>query len=422
VAADRAPLDAYSPLDHYMAVSGASRAPVASWVPEEDRRRLSAYYVRDSYRKNKTSRLLRRASWVRRQKQREYGDASLLLSRIRTGVLGEDFEFVLPGADDDLGDAPDLPPRPDPIPDDADEIDKRMFTVAEARWKDLANRTIDEWEQAAQDQPFLQERQQAIRQWADRILLAALMVEAEDDCVGLGDTVYALFPQPGDWPRVEIYEPDGYFPVLGTKRDGYPTKVHLAWEIEEKNPDGSIERFVERYTWELVDIASRLPVGEVEDEAIRETRRYPWAETEEGEEGTVSSETCIFTRGKWKLDGTTFSKVPDLSDEAAEDLEQVDLECDFLPFLHIPNAPSSRDHFGPGPGRPVARRRVPDGHRHDGDRPARRGPRDRPLRGRGEGPDDPAPDDLQPGQGRGDDPPRPVRGSGEGHGLPGPAR
>jgi len=242
VAADRAPLDAYSPLDHYMAVSGASRAPVASWVPEEDRRRLSAYYVRDSYRKNKTSRLLRRATWVRRQKQREYGDGALLVGRIRTGVLGDDFELVLPGADDDLGDAPDLPPRPDPVPEDADEIDRRVFAVAEARWKDMANRVIDEWEQATQDQPFLQERQEAIRKWGDWVLLPALMKEAEYDCVGLGDTIYALFPVPGDWPRIEIYEPDGYFPVLDTKRDGYPTKVHLAWEIEEKDPDGTINR------------------------------------------------------------------------------------------------------------------------------------------------------------------------------------
>jgi hypothetical protein len=331
-----------------MAVSGASRAPVASWVPEEDRRRLSAYYVRDSYRKNKTSRLLRRATWVRRQKQREYGDGALLVGRIRTGVLGDDFELVLPGADDDLGDAPDLPPRPDPVPEDADEIDRRVFAVAEARWKDMANRVIDEWEQATQDQPFLQERQEAIRKWGDWVLLPALMKEAEYDCVGLGDTIYALFPVPGDWPRIEIYEPDGYFPVLDTKRDGYPTKVHLAWEIEEKDPDGTINRFVERYTWELVDIGSGLPVAEVEEGAPRATRRYPWAETDEGDQGAVSTETCIFTRGKWALDGTTFSKVPDLSDEAAVDLETIDLKCDFLPFIHIPNTPASRDHFGSG--------------------------------------------------------------------------
>jgi hypothetical protein len=343
-----------------MAVSGASRAPVSSWVPVEDRRRLSAYYVLDAYRKNSTRNLLRRATWVRRQKQREYGDPSLLTKRVRSGVLGDDFELVLPGADDDLGDAPDLPPRPDPVPDDADEIDRRVFTVAEARWKDLANRTIDEWEEAVQDQPFLQERQQELRDWADRVLLAPLMVEAEDDCVNLGDTIYALFPQPGDWPRVEIYEPDGYFPVLDTKRDGYPTKVHLAWEIEERLPDQTTKRFVERYTWELVEIATMQDVEDVtsdatgniavsgDDGTIRAGRRYPWAETEEGEEAAVSTETCLFTRGKWELDAKTLSKVPDLDLGAAVEKEQIDLECDFLPFVHIPNTPASRDHFGQG--------------------------------------------------------------------------
>jgi hypothetical protein len=363
------PLDAYSPLGHYMMVSNVSYRPAASWVPEEDRRRLAAYFVLDSFRKNSTRNLLRRATWVRRQKQREYGTPSLLTKRIRSGVLGEDFEWTLPGADDDLGDAPDLPPKPDkPEGEDVDDIENRVYDIALARWKEAAERIVDEWEQATALQPELQAMQTALRKWADRIQLAPLMVEAEDDCVNLGDTIYALFPKKADWPRVEIYEPDGYFPVLDTKRDGYVTKLHLAWEIEEEAADGTTKTRLERYTWELVDIASMRetdPDGELEtvagerqtvdeDGVVRTGRQYPWTVAPEDEiEGEppappLATETCLFTRGVWELEAHTLSKVPDLSEGAALRLERTDLQCDFIPVIHVPNTPASRDHFGQG--------------------------------------------------------------------------
>jgi hypothetical protein len=357
------PLDAYAPLGHYRMVADTGHNPAASWVPQDQRRRLAAYFVLDSLRKNAARNLMRRATWARRQKQREYGDPALFNTRIRSGVLGDDFELVLPGADDDLGDAPDLPEKPEDPGPEADDIEKRIFQIADGRWRTAADRIVDEWEQAVNRQPELQDRQQEIREWADRVQLRSLMVEGEEDCTGLGDTVYVLYPRRGDWPRVEVYEPDGYFPVLDTLRDGFPTKVHLAWEEEVELPDKTTKRRLHRLTWELVEISTLRERDQATDEGFGPTegdvtvvdeegvsrigRRYPWSvATEEGGEAEVSTETCLFTRGVWELDASTLSKVPDLAESAALEIERTDLMVDHLPVIHIPNTPASRDHFG----------------------------------------------------------------------------
>jgi hypothetical protein len=371
---DLQPLNAWSPLSHYALVSNPAgyNLAVRSWVPKDDRTRLGAYFVLDSYRKNVARNLLKTRSYVRRHKHREYGHANLLGTRIRSGVLGDDFELVVPGADDDLPDAPDLPdrptePEPDPATGTVDEVDRRIYDIQIARWTDAAARAIDEWEDRIASQPDLQARQTEMRDWADRMLLPALMVEAEDDCVHLGDTVYVLWPTKGGWPRVDIYEPDGYFPVLDRMRDGYPTKVHLAWEEEHPGPDNTVKRYVRRLTWELVEIGSLR--GEFADETdtvastdladgerlvtdadgmVRVGRVMPWTVAEGDDQApALTFETCIHTEGLWDLDNIGLGGVTDLADSAAVGgVDRIDLGVDFLPVIHIPNTPASRDHYG----------------------------------------------------------------------------
>jgi hypothetical protein len=258
-------LDAYSPLSHKQLIGDGRQVVtpttlIHSWVPLHERRRLAAYLILDAYRKNSVRIFLGRASLLEQADHREYGDVQLILGRIAHGVLGDDFEITVEGADDDLGDAPDLPEAPvDPGPD-ATPIEQRIYAIQQSRYDDAAATAVDEWEQNLGNQPLLAARQDDLRDWADRIGLAALLVEGEADCVALGDTVYALWPQTGGWPEVRRYDPDAYFPILEDDLEGFPDKVHLAWEFEETTPDGVCERYLRRLTWELVPIDVIDPV------------------------------------------------------------------------------------------------------------------------------------------------------------------
>jgi hypothetical protein len=356
-------LDAYSPLSHKHLIGDGRQVVtpttlIHSWVPLHERRRLAAYLILDAYRKNSVRIFLGRASLLEQADHREYGDVQLILGRIAHGVLGDDFEITVEGADDDLGDAPDLPEAPvDPGPE-ATPIEARIYAIQQSRYDDAAATAVDEWEQKLGNQPLLAARQDDLRDWADRIGLAALLVEGEADCVALGDTVYALWPQTGGWPEVRRYDPDAYFPILEDDLEGFPDKVHLAWEFEETTPDGVCERYLRRLTWELVPIDVIDPVTREVLGAGAGTRPMPWAE--EGDE--PATQTCVFSEGVWPL-GTvggpttttqTSAHIPDLSEEAAiwevdeAGVEQhnVDLGIDFLPVIHIPNTPASRTHYG----------------------------------------------------------------------------
>jgi hypothetical protein len=64
--------------------------------------------------------------------------------------------------------------------------------------------------------------------------------------------------------------------------------------------------------------------------------------------------TCIYSMGLWTLDQVGPSGIPDLSEAAAREFEEVDLLCDFIPLVHIPNTPASREHYGQSCLAPVA--------------------------------------------------------------------
>lgn len=396
-------LDNWSQLSHKTPVGDSTGPPPAAsllaptWVPADERRRLAAYMVLAAYRANcARHHLARDATAEQRREHREYGDAALIGDRIKAGLLGDTVEFVVEGADDDLPDQPDLPDRPDDPDTDADTVTRRIHGVRLTRWETAAVETVDAWEQAVTAQPSLRARQAQLREWADRVQLRAKMDEAEGDAVHLADGVYVLWPRAGDWPEVEVYDPAGYFPVLTDTTRDYPTKVHLAWEFETTDAAGRRERWLRRYTWELVPLTDSyvlygkggalvwrgadgepsdrpaLAAGEQVDEQGRVYRLHPWALDPDGRplvddkpdptdptgRRTIATErrsyeTCVFTDATWllrdldrRVDDLDESKAVYGSTSDGRIANRVDLGVDFIPVVHVPNTPASREHYG----------------------------------------------------------------------------
>lgn len=364
-------VDYLSPLSHKAALdTGAGTLHTApSWVPETEQRRLAAYRIRASYLGNVARLLLDADNDDDRKKRREYGDAALLVARTVSGVLGDTLTIAVDGADTDLGDTPDLPDQPDDPDETATELDKRIAAIRKARWDQTATEIVDAWEKALTEQPALQARQEWLEQWADDEFLHGKIVEAETDVAGLADGVYTL-----DWsntdgrPIVEVFDPGFYFPVLTDTTRGFPTKVHMAWEFEVTEPDGRKSKFVRRRTWELAPIALGMfddelgdyirdddgnvifADGDTVDADGRVVRRYPW----QPEDEDPSPITCLFTDATWKLEDLGPRHVDDLDASKAtyaitddgQFARRLDKRINFLPVIHIPNTPASRDHFG----------------------------------------------------------------------------
>jgi hypothetical protein len=353
-------LDLVAPLRYKRALD---RPLAKSWVPEDAKARLEAYKLRAAYLENSARYYL--ADGIPdtdRRGHREYGDASLLVQRVVAGVLGEDVSIAVDGADVDLGDAPRLPPEPEPVPDDASDLEKRVGQIAQSVWEERARQAIDEWEQAWVDQPIIQAHQEWLRAWADDELLLQRVWEAENSAVGLADAVYVLaWSRLAGRPKLRIYDPGFYFPVLDddAEQRGFPTRIHLAWETDEDG-DGVTDH-VRRITYELGPILPLTSDGELvsdEDGNLRLldgdrmvegqiTRRYAWSDQD-------ATTTCYLTDAKWSLEDLEDQKVDALSPERAsyaigedgQELRRLDLRIDFLPVIHVPNTPSSQEHFG----------------------------------------------------------------------------
>lgn len=351
-------LDIYAPLSHKLPLSNRSgKGELApTWVPDTEWRRLTAYKILASYGLN-VSRAFFGGEHVTvedQAKRREYGDADLLVDRIRAGVIGDEPEIVVGGADVDPPDEPDLPPLPEKPQTGGDsesgetepesegdegtaaeaDLRSRIFEAQLARWRDQADEAFAEWESTWSELPRLQERQDWLREWADDEGYWSKLHEAEGDAVELGDGVYTLaWSAKRGRPILTVYDPGFYFPVLDTMQvgDDYPTKIHIAWEYEGTGTELG-KRFIRRLTWELVE---------------SEARPLPW-NTE------ASDVTCLFSDGTWQMENIGPNGLYDLSEAAATWAEtedgvpanQVDLGIDFLPVIHVPNTPASRTHFG----------------------------------------------------------------------------
>lgn len=395
-------IDTWSPLSHKLAVGDAHHPSTwlaPSWVPNDARRRLAAYKVLAAYRANVARLFLTSlapigADWddlveaeLAKRSHREYGDAALVGDRIKSGILGEHYELCVAGADRDVPDQPPIGERP--IGDDTSTpLGQRILTARQAAWDRLAAEAVDQWEADLAAHPSLRQRQQELRGWADTIGLSALVDEAEGDAVHLGDTVYVLWPRDGDWPTVEVYDPGFYFPDVTDRTRGYPDRVFLCWEFCAHDELGVERRFVRRLTFELVDIAdtrlaptgrgfvdpqgqpSDTPVlygGENVDEFGVVWRVQPWQRDVAGAQivdeqvdwrtdptgaTTIRTpqqtrRTCLFSDETWLFDDMD-RKVDTLDPSNTQPgaVRRMDLGVDFIPVVHIPNTPASRETWG----------------------------------------------------------------------------
>jgi len=310
----------------------------ATWVPDDDHRRLAAYTMLKAYDQNQVAELTAFRDGDSALDRREFGDPAMFIDTITSHVLGDEQTLTVPGAE-----------------------------------QAGTDQSTPEAEMAARVQELL-------REWADEELLPMRLLQAERNAVGLGDGVMLLYWD-GDKQRVRIktFDPGFYFPVLGEDSDGsdYPDRVHFAWDLPADKARGLPAR-VRRITYELdwirpqtangVDRTGRplrapvlseatdtqaaqplLGTGDSLDGNGAITRLYPWSET-------PSYKTVYLTDAIWDLkdikagqdvDSLPMDKAHFATNGQGEILDRLDLYQDFLPILHLPNTvPPAGEHWG----------------------------------------------------------------------------
>lgn len=266
-----------------------------TWVTDtQDRRRLQAYMLYESYCQNMARIWLDDTADEQDIKtRREYGDPSMLVAQITSSVLGQDWNILVPGAEEPTKGSKDSQSG-DPTPS--------------PEWKALTT----------------------IREWAALEKFTLKILDNEENQCKLGDSVIVLgWDAKKKRVRMNVWDPGFYFPVWsddGTDEDGFdeefPSKIHLAYEFL-RQIDGRDEPHVRRITYELA----------------------PRVEDEDKEDPPM---TCWMSDGVWRLRNHGIKDgIYDLSEDRAEwRVQDLDLKIDFIPVIHFPNLPTGSDQWG----------------------------------------------------------------------------
>lgn len=329
--ADRV-IDPWSPLSHKPLMSAGRVGQLApGWVGNHARR-LAAYKVLASYFHNVQRQFqeVNPSSEARDalRQYREFGDPKTFRDAIVSALMGTDPpECVVEGADDE------------PADDDPDR--QARVALAEAKAK----------------------RQAELRVWSGREQAGRKLFQCERHAVGLGDGVHVFrVDYEAGRVRVDVYDPGFYFPVLVESHDGYPLKVHLAWEFDVEDPERHrTDTYVRRQTWELVrltadDAGVRVDtVGEGDQAFTRWVRDYAYNLDDDGSTVVPSPWKCVHSNGVWKKEdireGTVErfplgNAVQWATNAAGTQIRDLDLGIDFIPVLHTPNTPADEHHYG----------------------------------------------------------------------------
>jgi hypothetical protein len=324
-------IDRWSHLDHRIGIRDHSTLGTApGWLPQREWRRLTAYRYLDAVNKSSARWFIPADDEEERNAFLEFGDAFLFGDRIASGVVGNQIELTVDGAEHP---PPSVPPVPDaPVEPETDDPVDRASYEAQVQVRAFHSAiAIDEWKQQWAEYPTLVEAQRWLAEWAAAEHFAANVYEMEaSNVVPLGDGI-ATFQWDSEVsrPTMNLWDPDAYFPVLDDLDDGrFPEKVHLAWE--EEDDDGQV--WVRRITYELVD--------------------WPAWNPEYGNE--TANRMCLISDGRWKIEQFEDRTIEDLTVEAAEwkenlegqEMNQLPLMLDFIPLLHFPNGFSKLQHFG----------------------------------------------------------------------------
>lgn len=315
-------IDRWGPLSHKKLVdrgNGPGTAP--SWVGSHGRR-LNAYTVLAALLNNQGRELLDDAT--RRREHREYGDARLIRDQVVSAMLGEEFGFLVDGADEE----PEEPEEPTELPEGASDEATAAHEEAMTEWRE-EHATWEaehaEWQQA-------QTRQEWVDAYMDLERGQQKVIETERDSVGLGDGVYLVaWSSKKRRVRWRLYDPGFYFPVLNDD-DDFPSKVHLAWEVPEDPDDEDGPKLLRRITFELIE-------GE------------EWTPPYQDESTT---EHCVMTDATWTMDDIGGETVRSLDMDNArfavnaqgDEIDELDLGIDFIPVVHVPNTVAIKETWG----------------------------------------------------------------------------
>jgi hypothetical protein len=284
------------------------------WVGDHARR-LQAYRILAAIADNAGREYLTTDSRAVKDNLREYGDADLIVETILAALLGDDITIAVEGAEDFDPNAQGQ--QPAPTADGQPEAGSAS-TDAEAQAAAKAAAELQDW----------------LSDWAVQERLSMKVIENERNAIKMGDGVYTLgWSADKERVRLRVFDPGFYFPVLDDgNEDDYPSRVHVAWELETDVP---ARRKVRRITWELED----LPGGA--------TQSLEWNDK-------PTRKTCYFTDATWTIDMAGGATVDDFSTGKAEyaraedgtELKHVDLQIDFVPVVHVPNTVALLNHFG----------------------------------------------------------------------------
>lgn len=313
------------------------------WIRPEDQRRTMAYAILRAYTDNAAREFMTAADRDDVDARREYGDAALLVNTVLAALMGEDQQIVTEGAEEIE------------LDEEKSESDIDAGTAGQTADQEAAKAAL-----ALQDW---------LRQWAKDERLGLKMLETERRAINLGDGVYVLGWDPElARPRLDVYDPTFYFPVIPDDGHEFPKKVHLAWEVVDETTERAGRVRIRRLTWELGDIRplsapGLLPralggVSEILRDGDRRTvddrtgqpaieRQYPWNDE-------PSTKTCFFSDATWTVQSSGRQTVSDLTGATAEyaidadgnELRQLDIGLDFIPVVHLPNTVAIIDHYG----------------------------------------------------------------------------
>lgn len=186
---------------------------IATWISQEDQRRLRAYSLLEAYVRNKSRIWLKSVFTSDKgapdiENRREYGDANVLIETTLSSLLGDNWHIVTKGA------------------------------IGEVEG-------VDKAKAAAQ--------QKAVEEWVDKEKFLLKVIESETQSIKFGDSVYVFgYDDKKKRVRCNVYDPGFYFPVFDPEEGGsedFPEEVAIAWEFEEENALGEKETLVKRMLW-----------------------------------------------------------------------------------------------------------------------------------------------------------------------------
>jgi hypothetical protein len=351
------PQDPWAPLSHKTGFDveevNAPAVTIPAWVGDH-KRRLAAYALLRAYLTNTSRYFLRETDEDEQLTHREYGDAGVITERIVAGVLGDDMQISVSGADDDLPVRPELPPRPQEPAGEALPAETDVYNAQVEVYEAAVADEIERWKQKWLEHPKRQKLQDWLRSWGDRVNLFAKIYESEvSHGVPLGDGVMLV-----TWSGVKqdvavtVFEPDVYFPTLPLNPVDPVRKAHLAWEFTEGEGEEAVD-YIRRITFELGPPGYEGNVGQdLDDPDIAGSlQTYPWTDEVQN---PPSLYTCYMTDlrieteslGELTLENMQDGPVEYMKNEEGIDLKRVDMQIDELPLVHCPNTPSTVHHYG----------------------------------------------------------------------------